>query len=154
MITQLSVRAATSGSGASYTDIANTTSPALGAQFDLVDWRAPKQATVDQVEPVYASVAGGGRFVANRGNALWTCTVYVWKFYATEDLARKAIEMIGSLLSGTLDMMVSRASSADATYMAACSASTFEPDQQDGQTGVCLHFCLTFVGPKFSATAP
>jgi hypothetical protein len=142
---QINIRTAQTGGGG-YTTIADD-----GAG-DVIDFRVPQLSTEEYITSGYGAT---GKFVQNMGNALWTVTIPVRKFYATSILARQAIATLGAALNaGNLDVQFLEQSAADATYLPACSAGQFTPDPREGQTGVALYFTLKFTGPNYTAHAP
>jgi len=149
---QINLRTAQTGGGAytTFADSLTTISPRTNP--DLIDYRPPTLKMLDQVQPLAGSSSS---FVANRGNAVWTLTVPIQMWYATAAAARAAVATMGAALNiGAVDLQVLDASSADATYMPACSVSEFAPKSGAGQQGVYLAFTLKFTGPNFTTTAP
>lgn len=142
---KINLRTAQSGSGA-YTTIADD------ATGDIVDYRPPKMSTEQYIVPGYGAA---GKTVIDLGNQLWTCTIYVRKFYASAILARQAIATLGAAVAaGLLDVQIYDTASSDATYLPKCSCNAFTPDPQDGHRGVAVYYTLQFVGPSYTTTAP
>lgn len=149
---QINLRTAQTGAGAytTFADSVNTISPRANA--DLIDYGPPALKLMDQIE---ALAGGAGQFVANRQNALWSLSIRIMMWYATATAAREQVATLGAALNiGTVDLQIFEVSSADATYMPACSISEFAPKQGAGQQGIYLEFTLKFTGNNFTTTAP
>lgn len=139
------IRTAQAGSG-SYTAIADDSAG------DIVDYRPPKMSTEQYVVAGYGAT---GKTVIDLGNQLWTCTIYVRKFYSTQILARQAIASLGAAVAvGLLDVQIYDSAGSDATYLPKCSCNAFTPDPQDGHRGVAVYYTLQFIGPSYTTTAP
>jgi hypothetical protein len=149
---QINIRTAQTGGGAytTFADSLNVISPRTNT--DLIDYKPPTLKTLEQIEPL---AGGAGQFVANRGNALWTMSVPIQMWYATEIAARQAVATLGAALSiGLMDLQILDAADDDAVYLPACSLGDFTPDSGTGQQGVYLKFTLKFTGNLFTTTAP
>ena len=142
---KINIRTAQTGSGA-YTAIADDSAG------DIVDYRPPRMSTEQYIVAGYGAAS---KTVIDLGNALWTCTIYVRKFYASQILARQAIATLGAQMNaGLLDVQIYDSAGSDATYLPRCSCNAFTPDPQDGHRGVAVYYTLQFVGPDYTTTAP
>ena len=150
---QINYRPAATGSGTPYTTFAddlNVISPRTNP--DQIDYRPATMKLLEQIEPL---AGGNARFVANRGNALWTMQIPIRMWYGGEAAARQAVPSLASSLNaGLLDVQIFDSSSADAVYLPACSLGEFVPESGAGQQGVYLSFTLKLTGPNFTTTAP
>ena len=147
---QINIAIAGSGDYVTFADSLNVISPRTNV--DQIDFKPPQMKTLEQIEPLAGSQV---QFVANRGNALWTITIPIRMFYASEIAARQAIASLGAALNiGLIDLQILDVTTGEATYLPACSLGEFVPSQTDGQTGVALNFTLKFTGNTYTTTAP